>query len=129
MDSQAQIKAVARWNCWMVNSRSVYRISTAIPPSTMPGGFTFNQFLIDDDKPLLFHTGQRVIFQDTDCAEKLLVAEASAVRLLGTLYAPTAPLEVISGAALQATQLIVDQLKVDGGALNVHFESLAAARR
>ena len=41
---------------------SVYRISTPIPPSEMPGGFTFNQILIDDDAPLLFHTGLRKTF-------------------------------------------------------------------
>ena len=35
----------------------VYRISTPIPPSAMPGGFTFNQFLVVDDAPLLHHTG------------------------------------------------------------------------
>jgi flavorubredoxin len=40
----------------------VYRISTAIPPSDFPGGFTFNQFLIDDEEPLLFHTGLRQLF-------------------------------------------------------------------
>lgn len=34
----------------------VYRISTPVPPSAIPGGFTFNQFLIVDDAPLLFHT-------------------------------------------------------------------------
>jgi flavorubredoxin len=28
----------------------------------MPGGFTFNQFLIVDDDPLLFHTGPRRMF-------------------------------------------------------------------
>jgi flavorubredoxin len=40
----------------------IYRISTPIPPSVMPGGFTFNQFLIVDDEPLLFHTGMRSLF-------------------------------------------------------------------
>lgn len=40
----------------------IYRISTPIPPSTIPGGFTFNQYLIDDDEPLLFHTGLRKLF-------------------------------------------------------------------
>ncbi len=40
----------------------IYRISTPIPPSDFPGGFTFNQFLIDDDEPLLFHTGLRRMF-------------------------------------------------------------------
>jgi flavorubredoxin len=40
----------------------VYRISTPIPPQAFPGGFTFNQFLIKDDEPLLFHTGLRRMF-------------------------------------------------------------------
>ena len=38
----------------------IYRIST--PVDVVPGGFTFNQFLIDDDEPLLFHTGLRKLF-------------------------------------------------------------------
>lgn len=40
----------------------IYRISTPVPPSVMPGGFTFNQFLIADEAPLLFHTGPRKMF-------------------------------------------------------------------
>ena len=40
----------------------IYRISTAMGPEVLPGGFTFNQYLIDDDEPLLFHTGLRGIF-------------------------------------------------------------------
>ena len=42
----------------------IYRISTPVPPSAVPipGGFSFNQFLIVDDAPLLFHTGQRALF-------------------------------------------------------------------
>ena len=40
----------------------IYRISTPIPPSAMPGGFTMNQFLVVDDEPLLFHTGLRRAF-------------------------------------------------------------------
>ena len=40
----------------------LYRISTPVPPEAMPGGFTFNQFLIIDDEPLLFHTGLRRMF-------------------------------------------------------------------
>lgn len=37
----------------------IYRISTPVPPETIPGGFTFNQFLIADESPLLYHTGPR----------------------------------------------------------------------
>ncbi len=43
----------------------IYRISTRIPPSEMVGGFTFNQFLIVDDAPLLFHTGPKKLFNAT----------------------------------------------------------------
>jgi flavorubredoxin len=38
----------------------IYRIST--PLAAVPGGFTFNQFLVVDDAPLLFHTGPRGLF-------------------------------------------------------------------
>jgi flavorubredoxin len=47
----------------------IYRISTWIP-DVSPVGFTFNQFLITGDEPLLFHTGPRAMFP--------LVAEAVA---------------------------------------------------
>jgi flavorubredoxin len=43
----------------------LYRISTAIPPDAMPGGFTFNRFLLVDDEPLLHHTGPRRLFAET----------------------------------------------------------------
>lgn len=44
-------------------SDGIYRISTPIPPNpVLPPGFTFNQFLIDDDEPMLFHTGPRKLF-------------------------------------------------------------------
>ena len=39
----------------------IYRISTSVP-EVAPGGFTFNQFLIDADEPLLYHTGMRALF-------------------------------------------------------------------
>jgi len=38
-----------------------YRLSTFVP-DIGPTGFTFNQFLIDDEEPLLFHTGPRGMF-------------------------------------------------------------------
>ncbi len=41
---------------------SLYRISTAMPPELVPGGFTFNQYLLIDEAPLLFHTGLRRLF-------------------------------------------------------------------
>jgi flavorubredoxin len=50
-------------------SDGIYRISTLVPDAA-PGGFSFNQFLIAADEPLLFHTGPRGMFP--------LVAEAVA---------------------------------------------------
>jgi flavorubredoxin len=43
-------------------SEGVYRISTWTPDVAPPAGFTFNQFLIDADEPMLFHCGQRQLF-------------------------------------------------------------------
>ena len=43
-------------------AEDLFRISTPVDPEVMPGGFTFNQFLIVDDEPLLFHTGPRGSF-------------------------------------------------------------------
>jgi glyoxylase-like metal-dependent hydrolase (beta-lactamase superfamily II) len=40
----------------------IYRISTPVPPNVIPGGFTFNQYLIVDESPLLFHSGLRKMF-------------------------------------------------------------------
>jgi flavorubredoxin len=39
----------------------IYRLSTLVP-EIGPTGFTFNQFLLDDEEPLLFHTGHRSMF-------------------------------------------------------------------
>lgn len=38
-------------------AEGIYRIST--PFREIPGGFSFNQYLVIDDQPLLFHTGPR----------------------------------------------------------------------
>ncbi|HEY4946690.1 MAG TPA: MBL fold metallo-hydrolase, partial [Acidimicrobiales bacterium] len=40
----------------------IYRLSTWVPDIAPPAGFTFNQFLIAADEPLLFHTGPRAMF-------------------------------------------------------------------
>jgi flavorubredoxin len=41
-------------------AEGIYRINT---PLEIPGGaFSFNQYLVVDDEPLLFHTGQRRLF-------------------------------------------------------------------
>jgi len=43
-------------------AKGIYRISTAVPPPLIPGGFTFNQYLIVDEAPLLHHTGPLQMF-------------------------------------------------------------------
>jgi flavorubredoxin len=40
----------------------IYRLSTYVPDVAPPAGFTFNQFLVDADEPLLFHAGHRRMF-------------------------------------------------------------------
>jgi flavorubredoxin len=42
-------------------AEGIYRLSTCVPDAA-PGGFTFNQFLINCEDPLLFHTGPRLMF-------------------------------------------------------------------
>jgi len=52
----------------------IYRIST--PLDVIPGGFTFNSYLVVDDEPMLFHTGWRKIFPVTlDAIRKVMPAE------------------------------------------------------
>src|SRR6266436_10317906 len=43
-------------------SEGIYRINTPVFMEGGPGGFSFNQYLIVDDEPLLFHTGPRKMF-------------------------------------------------------------------
>jgi flavorubredoxin len=53
-------------------AEGIYRINTPVAIDGA-GGFSFNQYLIDDDEPLLFHTGLRRMFP--------LVREAAATIL------------------------------------------------
>src|SRR5262249_60659845 len=48
-------------------SERVYRLSTFLP-TVGPTGFTFNQFLVDAEEPLLFHCGQRALFPAVSAA-------------------------------------------------------------
>lgn len=40
----------------------IFRLSTFVPEIAEPAGFTFSQFLVIGDEPLLFHTGPRGMF-------------------------------------------------------------------
>ena len=53
----------------------IYRISTCLP-DVAPGGFTFNQFLVDAEEPLLYHTGMRGLFPLVrDAVERVMPVE------------------------------------------------------
>ncbi len=43
-------------------SDGICRFSTFVPQIAPPAGFTFNQFLVLGDDPLLFHAGLRQMF-------------------------------------------------------------------
>src|SRR4051794_30252251 len=40
----------------------IYRLSTWVAEIAPPAGFAFNQFLVNAEEPLLFHTGPRAMF-------------------------------------------------------------------
>ena len=40
----------------------IFRLSTRVDEIAPPAGFTFNQFLVRDEQPFLFHTGMRALF-------------------------------------------------------------------
>lgn len=54
----------------------IYRLSTLVHEVAPPAGFSFNQFLLMADEPLLFHTGQRFMFDSVRAAvERLMPVE------------------------------------------------------
>jgi flavorubredoxin len=61
----------------------IFRISTPVPPSQMPGGFTFNQILVVDEDPLLFHTGPRRMFPLVREAVAHVLGDAAKLRYVG----------------------------------------------
>ena len=61
----------------------IYRISTPIAPAGMSGGFTFNQFLVVDRDPLLFHTGPRRLFPLVREAVEHVLGNVTRLRYVG----------------------------------------------
>jgi flavorubredoxin len=54
----------------------IYRLSTYVPDIAAPAGFTFNQFLVLGDEPLMFHTGLRKMFPlNRDALARILPPE------------------------------------------------------
>lgn len=58
----------------------IYRISTPVEGIGIPGGFSFNQFLVVDDAPLLFHTGPRRMFPLVRDAVARVLGDAAKLR-------------------------------------------------
>jgi flavorubredoxin len=61
----------------------IFRISTPVGPAAIPGGFTFNQILVVDEEPLLFHTGLRKLFPLVREAVAHVLGDAAKLRWVG----------------------------------------------
>jgi flavorubredoxin len=56
---------------------SIYRLSTLLPEVNPPAGFTFNEFLIRAEQPMLFHLGHKQMFPQISAAvAKILPVES-----------------------------------------------------
>ena len=56
-------------------AEGIYRICTYVADAS-PGGFTYNQFLLDGEDPLLFHCGPRTMFPEIhEAAERVMAAD------------------------------------------------------
>lgn len=54
----------------------IFRLSTFVPDIAPPAGFTFNQFLVLGDEPLMFHTGLRRMFAlNRDALARIIAPE------------------------------------------------------
>jgi flavorubredoxin len=54
----------------------IYRLSTYVPDIAPPAGFTFNQFVVLGDEPLMFHTGLRKMFSlNRDALSRIIPPE------------------------------------------------------
>ena len=63
----------------------IFRLSTFVPHIAPPAGFTFNQFLVLGDEPLMFHTGLRKMFAtNRDALSRLMPPRAAALDRLRT---------------------------------------------
>ena len=59
-------------------AEDIHRISTFVPEIAAPAGFTFNQYLIEADQPLLFHCGPRAMFPAVKAALETVMPAGTA---------------------------------------------------
>ena len=81
----------------------IYRVNTPVPE--IPGGFSFNQYLVVDDEPLLFHTGGRGLFPAVSAAIETVIPLAQ-LRWIGFSHVEAdecGALNVMLAAAPHAT--------------------------
>ncbi len=71
----------------------IYRLSTFVPEIAPPAGFTFNQFLVLGEEPLLFHTGLR-----QDVPARPLGGQPPRFRPSGCAGSPSATMRPTSAA-------------------------------
>lgn len=59
----------------------IYRLCTFVPEMP-PAGFTFNQFLVVDEEPLLYHAGPRLAFPEVAAAVEQVLGSLERLRWL-----------------------------------------------
>ena len=78
INATSQLRGAAAWTPRTAEiADGIYRLSTFVPEIAPPAGFTFNQFLVLGDEPLLFHTGLRrdVPAQSRDALARIIPPE------------------------------------------------------
>ena len=121
----------------------VFRLSTLVA-DVAPGGFAFNQFLVRDEQPFLFHTGMRQLYPlVSDAISKLIPiedlrwisfahVEADECGAMNLLLADAPQAEVVHGglACMLSLNDLADRPPhvVGGPDLNPTLERLAELR-
>jgi flavorubredoxin len=92
----------------------IFRISTYVPGVAPPEGFTFNQFLIVADEPLLFHCGMRLLFPAvSDAVASILPVESLRWISFGHVEADECGAMNLWLAAAPAAQVAFNRLGCD----------------
>jgi len=69
----------------------IFRFATFVPEIAAPAAFTFNQFLVRADEPLLFHCGPRHMFDSVSKAVTRVVPLAKLRWISLVITKPTNP--------------------------------------
>ena len=91
----------------------IYRINTPVVFEGL-GGFTFNQYLIVDEEPLLFHTGPRKMFPLVREAVAASYQSKGFATLRFPMWKPTSAARSTNGLARSAVCPIVRHCRCHG---------------